>query len=103
MRLPTGTTRAHCPQSTLPPRAHTSGRRKPPGSCPCQLILFVRHALLYVLLAAASNANAQSLPGPEILSDQALNRAPQDFAGLPSVVTDDLYVPPLLWPVDSPL
>jgi hypothetical protein len=59
--------------------------------------------ILLALLLTSHSATGQTLPGPEILSDQALNRVPQDFAGLPSVVTDDPYIPPLLWPVDSPL
>src|SRR5262245_21265060 len=40
---------------------------------------------------------------PAILSDRALDRIPQDFAGIPSLLADDPYVPPLLWPVDPPL
>src|SRR5262245_60649577 len=51
----------------------------------------------------ASDPPAISSNQPSILSDPALNRVPQDFAGLPSLLADDPYVPPLLWPVDPPL
>src|SRR5262245_3481718 len=40
---------------------------------------------------------------PAILSDPAIDRPPQDFAGLPSLLAEDPYMPPLLWPVDPPL
>src|SRR4051812_28599157 len=59
--------------------------------------------ILVALFLTSRIAIGQTLTGPEILSEQALNRVPQDFAGLPSVVADDPYVPPLMWPVDSPL
>src|SRR5262245_33834459 len=39
---------------------------------------------------------------PSILSDRALERPEQDFAGISSVLAEP-YVPPLLWPVDPPL
>src|SRR4051812_34496279 len=51
-------------------------------------------------------ARPNTLPGPigpEILSEPALLRPPQEFSGLPSVISDDPYAAPLLWPVDPPL
>jgi hypothetical protein len=40
---------------------------------------------------------------PSILADPILDRVPQNFAGLPSILDDDPFASPLLWPVDSPL
>jgi hypothetical protein len=40
---------------------------------------------------------------PSILSDPAIERVPHDFAGLPSVLNDDPFMSPLLWPVDPPI
>jgi hypothetical protein len=54
------------------------------------------------------SAQPQPVPGggtsnqPLILSPEAIDRVPQDFAGLPSVLNDDPYMSPLLWPVDPP-
>jgi hypothetical protein len=75
----------------------------------------LRAAAWKALLLCAMNcveAHGQQgpvLPGsspssqPSILSDPAIDRVPQTFAGLPSLLNDDPYIPPLLWPVDPPL
>src|SRR5205814_3388608 len=91
MQVPGGTIRSVCATIRSLLRALMCVAR---ASCPCILI---------AMFLASQSAIGQTLPGPEILNDQALNRVPQDFAGLPSVVADDSYMPPLLWPVDSPL
>src|ERR1700741_4548830 len=68
----------------------------------------LRCAMLMALLATSGNSTfgQQPLPAatppfhqPLILSDQAIDRVPQDFAGLPSLLNDDPYLPPLLWPI----
>src|SRR5215470_2193633 len=40
---------------------------------------------------------------PPILSDSAIDRVPRDFAGVPSLIADDTFVPPLRWPIDPPI
>jgi hypothetical protein len=57
---------------------------------------------LALWLVTAQVLFAQEPVGPPLLSPEALNRVPQDFAGLPSVVDDDPFFSPLLWPVDPP-
>ena len=63
---------------------------------------------IVVAIACANLAAADEPPGspsdqPSILSERAIDRVPNDFLGLPSLIADDPYVPPLLWPVDPPL
>jgi hypothetical protein len=67
-----------------------------------QLCLAVAIALMALALRRAPADELASQPS--ILSERAIDRVPQDFAGLPSLIAaDDPFVPPLLWPVDPPL
>src|SRR5205823_3674205 len=67
-----------------------------------------RAAVVLAILAAfgavrpASGQQAMS-DQPPVLSERVIDRVPQDFAGLPSLLADDPYMPPLLWPVDPPI
>jgi hypothetical protein len=66
---------------------------------------------LALAMAACLPVRAQEPPAPGltpsnqplILSDPAIDRPPQDFAGLPSLLNDDPFLSPLLWPVDPPI
>src|SRR5205823_93611 len=74
----------------------------------CSAALF---ACLLVAAVVCPLASGQPPPGiggppsnqPLILSEPAIDRAPQDFAGLPSLLNDDPFMSPLLWPVDPPI
>jgi hypothetical protein len=68
-------------------------------------------AALIALAGADSLLQAQTFPAPSagglfqqppVLSDPAIDRVPQDFAGLPSLILEDPYMPPLRWPIDPP-
>src|SRR5262245_23789980 len=62
-------------------------------------------AVLAIGVWPARADEPQSPPSnqPSILSDRVIDRVPADFAGVPSLIAEDPYVPPLLWPVDPPL
>jgi hypothetical protein len=71
----------------------------------------VASTALVAVVSAASVLQAQTFPPPAagrsqqppVLSDPVIDRAPQDFAGLPSLILEDPYMPPLRWPIDPPL
>src|SRR5262245_61483286 len=64
------------------------------------LALFVVAVICRASMAQQPPSNAAR---PSILGDAIIDRTPQDFAGLPSLLNDDPYASPLLWPVDPPL
>jgi hypothetical protein len=73
-----------------------------------RLALIVRAVLVAVALAVPAFGQSRPLAAPPsdqplILGDAVIDRPPQDFAGLPSVLNDDPFLSPLLWPVDPPL
>src|SRR5262245_13024914 len=89
-------------------RGETSWIGRPPSGPLLRALFLV--VTLFVLstreVPAQSPAPPSALPGPigpEILSEPALLRPPQEFSGLPNVFSDDSYAAPLLWPVDPPL
>jgi hypothetical protein len=59
----------------------------------------------FVVLALWREASGQqaSSDQPPVLSDRVIDRVPQHFVGLPSLLADEPFMPPLLWPVDPPL
>src|SRR5437773_7617348 len=71
----------------------------------CALLRAVDWLGLLLFSAVLSPATGQqpSNDQPSILSERAIDRVPQDFAGLPSLLADEPYMPPLLWPVDPPI
>jgi hypothetical protein len=69
------------------------------------LLIALAAALLEPHLSTSLGSDPPTLPSdqPSILSDRAIDRVPQDYAGIPSLLADDPYMPPLLWPIDPPL
>src|SRR5438874_6005227 len=59
--------------------------------------------LLFLAVVGPATGQQPSSDQPSILSERAIDRIPQDFAGLPSLLADEPYMPPLLWPVDPPI
>src|SRR5262245_9938904 len=53
---------------------------------------------------AAQEAPPQRPEGdlPSVLNGRSLNRGQPDFVPLPGIEAEDVYMPPLLWPIDPP-
>src|SRR5689334_13982711 len=96
----------------MPLRAVVGGNVKTPERAPSRrtnrvaLVFCALTVLFVVVLPVAAQPPPLTAPPtdqPLILDDRVIDRPPQDFAGLPSVISDDPFLSPLLWPVDPPL